>query len=226
MATKKTQEAGPRAALAEAIESVEAARRDLDDAVGAEEQAAQRCWRLTEEIERLEAEEAASTSAGNALIAAHRTGGDIDVALLERPAKERAGQVATLKRELAFLRTARNEIGSTLPARRDTLQLLQLRLDGVVRAAFASNFDIPALLDATARMQEAVAKRRVLLHFLQATLPDGDGRTAVAQFLRTSWLRGEFDGSWRSDPSLRPLQDLLASLGSDASALAPPLPQI
>ena len=120
MATKKTQEAGPRAALAEAIESVEAARRDLDDAVGAEEQAAQRCWRLTEEIERLESRGSSRRlPPAMRLIAAHRTGGDIDVALLERPAKERAGQVATLKRELAFLRTARNKIGSTLPARRE-----------------------------------------------------------------------------------------------------------
>ena len=112
MATKKTQEAGPRAALAEAIESVEAARRDLDDAVGAEEQAAQRCWRLTEEIERLGGRGSwRRLPPAMRVIAAHRTGGDIDVALLERPAKERAGQVATLKRELAFLRTARNEIG-------------------------------------------------------------------------------------------------------------------
>ena len=88
-------ESGPRSALAAAIKVEVEARKSLDDAEAAHARASNRIFDLGAELERLKAAPASSASIADSLIHAHQAGVDVDVELLERPAKAAAGPPAS-----------------------------------------------------------------------------------------------------------------------------------
>ncbi|MGA3064666.1 MAG: hypothetical protein ABSD90_15845 [Methylocystis sp.] len=210
-ATTTTALDTPRAELREAISEREQARKALDDAHAAVSRAGEAWSAAIEKREALRRQEPApAPDVVESILAG-------DTLALERP-DEKAREITEAEREIKRWSSMRDAAEEAVEARTRALAEAEKQVDRAARAVLAAGIDVSAMLaDAQTAADWIVNRRAVFLH-LMSVLKDGPEYDQLSRFMAKTWLIGEFDETWKRNPSIAPYASALTALQRDAEA--------
>jgi uncharacterized protein YlzI (FlbEa/FlbD family) len=204
-----------RAALAEAIERVNAVYKHIDEATAAEKNAQLRLSAAYEREELLNASllEYAEPSPDQ-LISHLAAGGDVEVRDGEQDLRDKLSEVG---KEIEKWRGLRDLARGEVAERKDTLLAAQRKAIEAADAVMVATIDVDALVAETADLQARVINNRVKLAFVSSMI-DGPDRDRVKDFLRVAWLR---HGESHLHPATQDMRAFRDALTRDPNAPAP-----
>lgn len=177
-----------REALAQAIATADAARRHVQEAVAAAENAWQRQLEAMQRRDALLLEPTQSGSGYDIIAALAR--GDCDVLAVERRQFETRDTLADAEREVAAWRRAKDEAKAEIPVREEAQYWADRTVKTCVGAVLTESGAIDRLRGEAERLQADLIARRVTLIFLEkhAELPAEEKRQLSLYLSRSAVL--------------------------------------